>query len=130
MLTIAGRTFRSRLFLGTGKYPDFPAMAAALEISGTEVVTVARIDDHLAGERVHRRPARDLGVLVDDVLERLDHGPLSACDELVDLKVARRGFAHEQGPGHVAAIAVDLRSEVEEQDRGRSDRSIARGAMW
>jgi len=40
-LTIAGRTFRSRLFLGTGKYPDFPAMAAALEISGTEVVTVA-----------------------------------------------------------------------------------------
>jgi thiazole synthase len=40
-LIIAGRTFRSRLFLGTGKYPDFPAMAAALEISGTEVVTVA-----------------------------------------------------------------------------------------
>ncbi len=40
-LTIAGRTFRSRLFLGTGKYPDFSTMAAALEISGTEVVTVA-----------------------------------------------------------------------------------------
>src|SRR3954470_17996703 len=40
-LTIAGRTFRSRLFLGTGKYPDFPTMAAALEASGTEVVTVA-----------------------------------------------------------------------------------------
>src|SRR5436305_6165311 len=40
-LTIAGRTFRSRLFLGTGKYPDFATMAAALEASGTEVVTVA-----------------------------------------------------------------------------------------
>ncbi|HEV7508600.1 MAG TPA: thiazole synthase [Thermoanaerobaculia bacterium] len=40
-LTIAGRTFRSRLFLGTGKYPDFQTMAAALEASGTEVVTVA-----------------------------------------------------------------------------------------
>jgi thiazole synthase len=40
-LTIAGRTFRSRLFLGTGKYPDFETMAAALEASGTEVVTVA-----------------------------------------------------------------------------------------
>jgi thiazole synthase len=40
-LVIAGRTFRSRLFLGTGKYPDFPTMAAALEASGTEVVTVA-----------------------------------------------------------------------------------------
>ena len=40
-LTIAGRTFRSRLFLGTGKYPDFETMATALEASGTEVVTVA-----------------------------------------------------------------------------------------
>ncbi|HYG63783.1 MAG TPA: thiazole synthase [Thermoanaerobaculia bacterium] len=40
-LTIAGRTFRSRLFLGTGKYPDFETMAAALDASGTEVVTVA-----------------------------------------------------------------------------------------
>src|SRR3954453_23265484 len=40
-LTIAGRTFRSRLFLGTGKYPDFPTMSAALGASGTEVVTVA-----------------------------------------------------------------------------------------
>jgi thiazole synthase len=40
-LTIAGRIFRSRLILGTGKYRDFPTMAAALEASGTEVVTVA-----------------------------------------------------------------------------------------
>src|SRR5690242_1142474 len=40
-LTIADRTFRSRLFLGTGKYPDFETMATALEASGTEVVTVA-----------------------------------------------------------------------------------------
>jgi thiazole synthase len=40
-LTIADRTFRSRLFLGTGKYPDFETMAAALDASGTEVVTVA-----------------------------------------------------------------------------------------
>src|SRR5436309_15170523 len=40
-LTIAGRTFRSRLILGTGKYRDFPTMAAALEASGTEMVTVA-----------------------------------------------------------------------------------------
>ncbi|HJX27346.1 MAG TPA: thiazole synthase, partial [Thermoanaerobaculia bacterium] len=33
-LTIADRTFRSRLFLGTGKYPDFDVMSAALEASG------------------------------------------------------------------------------------------------
>ena len=40
-LVLGGRTFRSRLFLGTGKYPSFGTMAAALEASGTEVVTVA-----------------------------------------------------------------------------------------
>ncbi len=40
-LTIAGRTFRSRLFLGTGKYKDADTMVRALEASGTEVVTVA-----------------------------------------------------------------------------------------
>jgi thiazole synthase len=40
-LRLGGRTFQSRLFLGTGKYPDFATMTAALEASGTEVVTVA-----------------------------------------------------------------------------------------
>ncbi|MGC8762213.1 MAG: thiazole synthase [Acidobacteriota bacterium] len=40
-LTIAGRTFKSRLFLGTGKYPNVETMARALEESGAEVVTVA-----------------------------------------------------------------------------------------
>jgi len=40
-LVIAGRSFDSRLFLGTGKYKDNQTMAAALEASGTEVVTVA-----------------------------------------------------------------------------------------
>jgi thiazole synthase len=38
---IAGRTFRSRLIIGTGKYPSFPVMAAAHEASGAEMVTVA-----------------------------------------------------------------------------------------
>jgi thiazole synthase len=40
-LVIAGRTFRSRLILGTGKYRDLDTMAAALAASGTEMVTVA-----------------------------------------------------------------------------------------
>jgi len=38
---LAGRTFRSRLIVGTGKYKDFPTMQAALDASGAEVVTVA-----------------------------------------------------------------------------------------
>ena len=40
-LRIADRTFRSRLILGTGKYRDAATMTAALEASGTEMVTVA-----------------------------------------------------------------------------------------
>src|SRR6516225_2128527 len=43
---IAGRTFRSRLIVGTGKYPSNPIMAEAHRRSGTDMVTVAvrRID--------------------------------------------------------------------------------------
>lgn len=40
-LTIAGRTFRSRLMIGTGKYRSFQEMARCHEASGAEVVTVA-----------------------------------------------------------------------------------------
>src|SRR5579871_1673927 len=40
-LKIAGREFRSRLFVGTGKYRSFPEMARCHEASGAEVVTVA-----------------------------------------------------------------------------------------
>lgn len=38
---IAGRTFTSRLIVGTGKYKDGPETAAALAASGAEMVTVA-----------------------------------------------------------------------------------------
>ena len=39
--TVAGKTFRSRLIVGTGKYKDFAENAAAVEASGAEIVTVA-----------------------------------------------------------------------------------------
>lgn len=39
--SVAGRTFRSRLIVGTGKYKDFAQNAAALAASGAEIVTVA-----------------------------------------------------------------------------------------
>ncbi|RJO67056.1 MAG: thiazole synthase [Myxococcales bacterium] len=41
VLKIGKYTFKSRLFLGTGKYKDFVETARALELSGAEVVTVA-----------------------------------------------------------------------------------------
>lgn len=40
-LIIAGRRFRSRLIIGTGKYRSFPEMARAHAASGAELVTVA-----------------------------------------------------------------------------------------
>ena len=45
-LIIAGRRFRSRLMVGTGKFPSAAALKAALDASGAEIVTVAlrRVD--------------------------------------------------------------------------------------
>ena len=40
-LVIAGREFHSRLFLGTGKFRSNQEMSAAIEASGSEMVTVA-----------------------------------------------------------------------------------------
>ena len=41
ILTIAGRPFRSRLIIGTGKYEDYETNRLALEAAGAEIVTVA-----------------------------------------------------------------------------------------
>jgi thiazole synthase len=48
---IAGRSFRSRLMTGTGKYPSLAAMAASLAASSCEIVTVAvrRVQSQAAG---------------------------------------------------------------------------------
>lgn len=50
-LIIAGRRFRSRLMLGTGKFPSTDALRSAVEQSGSEIVTVAlrRVDLNKAG---------------------------------------------------------------------------------
>jgi thiazole synthase len=46
LLCIAGRTFRSRLMIGTGKFPSAKALREAVAASGAEIVTVAlrRVD--------------------------------------------------------------------------------------
>ncbi|GAB3647319.1 thiazole synthase [Echinicola sediminis] len=67
MLTIANKTFSSRLFTGTGKFPSYSSMQEALEVSGSELVTVAlrRVDvkneeddmlAHLSHERINLLP--------------------------------------------------------------------------
>ncbi|MDA8420767.1 MAG: thiazole synthase, partial [Pseudomonadota bacterium] len=41
VLTLAGRTYQSRLLVGTGKYRDLEETRRAVEESGAEIVTVA-----------------------------------------------------------------------------------------
>jgi thiazole synthase len=50
-LVIAGREFRSRLILGTGKFSSPRAMQTALEASGAEMVTVALRRADLTGKK-------------------------------------------------------------------------------
>lgn len=60
-LVIAGRTLRSRLLVGTGKFPSHAVMRDALEASGAEVVTVAL-----------RRVDLDAGAGGPDILDFID----------------------------------------------------------
>ena len=40
-LLIAGKSYNSRLLVGTGKYKDFSETRAAVEASGAEIITIA-----------------------------------------------------------------------------------------
>ena len=67
-LVVAGRELRSRLIVGTGKYPSFRVMREAHEASGADMVTVAvrRVDlnkrgpenllDHIDADRIFILP--------------------------------------------------------------------------
>ncbi len=50
-LIVGGRTIRSRLIVGTGKYANYPTMQAALDASGSHVITVAVRRERLINER-------------------------------------------------------------------------------
>ena len=50
-LELGGRTFQSRLFMGTGKFASPEGMRAALEASGTQMVTVALRRADLSGKK-------------------------------------------------------------------------------
>jgi thiazole synthase len=59
-LTVAGRTFASRLIVGTGKYADYPTMQAASDASGSQVITVA-----VRRERLVDKEGRSLLSFID-----------------------------------------------------------------
>lgn len=65
-LKIAGREFASRLFIGTGKFASNQIMAAAIESSGAQIVTVAlrRVDIDNANDDMLAAIDRDKYLLV------------------------------------------------------------------
>jgi thiazole synthase len=88
MLTIAGRTLRSRLLLGTGGFPSLELLAAAITASGSELVTVAlrRIDPQAHGSLID--------VLVETGVELLPNtaGCFTARDAVLTARLAREAF--------------------------------------
>src|SRR5580704_11719489 len=66
LLSIAGKQFQSRLFVGTGKFRSFQEMARCHEASGAEVVTVAVRRLNLAdGLQSNGRPTESLLDYID-----------------------------------------------------------------
>lgn len=107
-LKIADFTFRSRLFVGTGKYqrdgePDYELMRDALEASGCEVVTVA-----VRRERLIDKSGRNLLDFLD--LKRYTILPNTAgCFSAADaVRAARLGRELLEGMGNPGARWVKL----------------------
>ena len=84
--SVAGRVFRSRLLVGTGKYASHETMRDALDASGAEIVTVA-----VRRERLYNEQGQSLLDFID--LERYTILPNTAgCFSATDaVRVARLG---------------------------------------
>ena len=84
--SVAGRSFRSRLLVGTGKYTSHETMRDALDASGAEIVTVA-----VRRERLYNEQGQSLLDFID--LDRYTILPNTAgCFSAADaVRVARLG---------------------------------------
>jgi thiazole synthase len=95
-LTIAGRSMRSRLLLGTGGFPSLELLAEAIAVSECELVTVAlrRLDPALPGGDLRRRGSL-MDVVADAGVELLPNtaGCMTARDAVITARLAREAFA-------------------------------------
>ncbi len=101
-LLIAGRALRSRLLLGTGGFPSLELMAAAIQASGSELVTVAlrRVAVDGTGGAAQLGPADGapaslVDVLADAGVQLLPNtaGCHTARDAVLTARLAREAFA-------------------------------------
>ena len=106
--TVAGRTFSSRLIVGTGKYADYAQNAAAAEAAGAEIVTVALLSDtpHLYPDMVETLRALDM--LVKDGFDVMVY-----CTD--DVVMARR--LEEAGAAAIMPAAAPIGSGLGIQNR-------------
>ena len=97
-LVIAGRTFASRLIVGTGKYPSHAIMKAAHEASGTDMVTVAvrRVDLNTRGPEN----------LLDHIDKKIFLLPNTAACYNVDDAVRTARLGREAGLSHWVKLEV------------------------
>jgi thiazole synthase len=88
-LQIAGRTFQSRLILGTGGFANHDVLAQALKASGTEMCTVAlrRLDPSARGSILDVLEAAGVEVLPNTA------GCFTARDAVLTAQLAREAFA-------------------------------------
>src|SRR6187431_2932382 len=88
VLTIAGKTLRSRLLLGTGGFRSLDALASALAVSGSELVTVAlrRIEPGQRGSIVDVLDRAGVKLLPNTA------GCFTARDAVLTAKLAREAF--------------------------------------
>jgi thiazole synthase len=88
-LVIAGRALRSRLLLGTGGFPSLELMAAAIEASGSELVTVAlrRVDPTARGSLIDVLAKAGVRLLPNTA------GCHTARDAVLTAQLAREAFA-------------------------------------
>jgi thiazole synthase len=93
VLTIAGRTMRSRLLLGTGGFPSLELLAQAIAASGCELVTVALRRVGVGGDIRGRGSLID--VLLDAGVRLLPNtaGCHTARDAVITARMAREAFA-------------------------------------
>jgi thiazole synthase len=87
-LRVAGETLASRLLLGTGGFRSLEAMAAAIDASGTELVTVAlrRVDPDQRGSIVDVLDAAGVRLLPNTA------GCYTARDAVLTARLAREAF--------------------------------------
>jgi len=99
LFTLAGKDYRSRLIVGTGKYRDFSQTREAVEAAGAEIVTVA----------VRRVNITDTGKenLLDHLdLRRITILPNTAGCYTADEAIRTARLAREAGVGNLLKLEV------------------------